>query len=299
MSNITNKLSEDSKVANWAFFGSSDFSVTVLEVLKENHLLPNLIITIEDKFLGRGMKLKYEEVKVWAKKEAIPCLQLKTLKTEESKDEILKYFLDGADFFLVTHYGKMIPKNILDIPKHGTLNIHPSLLPRLRGPSPIKSAILGEKETGVTIIKLDAEMDHGPILAQEKIITSIWPPYEEELSKSLAILGGELFTRILPVWLNGEISGVEQKHDEATFCKKIEKIDALLNLDDDAELNLRKIRAYHKWPGAYFYYENVEGKKRIVVRSAKIENDRLVLERIVPEGKKEMGYEDFLRGIKS
>lgn len=281
---------------NWAFFGSSEFSVVVLNELKLKDLKPKLIITIEDKPRGRKMLLTEEDVKIWAKNENIPCIQLKTLKSEESSKLIFSHFPDGADVFVVTHYGKMIPDNILDFPKFKTLNIHPSLLPKLRGASPIKSAILSENETGVTIIKLDSEMDHGPVLIQKKIETTEWPPYELDLKENLAKLGASLLVEVLPKWISRELLAAEQNHSEATFCKKIEKIDGELNMNDSPILNLRKIRAFHDWPGAYFFETTGDIKKRIVIKRAKIENDKLVLERIIPEGKKEMEYSDYLRG---
>lgn len=287
------------KKINWAFFGSSEFSVEVLENLKKRGLIPNLVVTIEDKPRGRKLILTPEEVKVWAEKEKVPYLQLKSLKPQESYDLITKHFENGADVFVVTHYGKMIPDSILDFPKHKTLNIHPSLLPKLRGPSPIKSAILTEEETGVTIIRLDSEMDHGPILSQEKVSTLEWPPYESELEPKLAKLGSEMLLSVLPKWVNGEVKELPQNHEKATFCSKIEKKDAELNLNDPADINLKKIRAYCIWPGAY-YFDDVGGiKKRIVVKKAKIENNTLILESVVPEGKKEMPYADYLRGKRS
>ncbi|MFZ2523043.1 MAG: methionyl-tRNA formyltransferase [Minisyncoccia bacterium] len=279
----------------WAFFGSSEFSVTVLEQLKSLSLLPNLIVTIEDKPKGRKLILTKEEVKVWAEKENIPVLQLKTLKSEESFSAIKNYFPEGADVFVVTHYGKMIPDNILYFPKHKTLNIHPSLLPKLRGPSPIKSAILSENKTGVSIIRLDSEMDHGPILAQKNVTTTEWPPYEEELENILATTGANLLFELLPSRQSGSLKEAEQDHAHATFCTKIEKKDGEIDLNDSPEKNLRKIRAFHNWPGAYFF----STKGRVIVKRAKIENDKLIIEKVIPEGKKEMSYVDYLRGQKN
>lgn len=283
----------------WAFFGSSQFGVMTLENLKENGFLPELIITIEDKPKGRKMIIADEKVKVWAKKEMIPFLQLKTLRNEESFNEIQKHFENGANFFLVANYGKMIPKNILDFPQKGVLNIHPSLLPKLRGPSPIKSSILSENETGVTIIKLDQEMDHGPIISQKKTEISDWPPYEEALEKILAGEGVNLFIKSIQQLLSGEIKETDQDHKLATYCKKIEKADAKLNLNDSPEINLRKIRAFHRWPGAFYFEKNGNKEIRVIVKSARIINEKLIIEKVIPEGKKEMPYEDFKRGIKN
>lgn len=283
---------------NFAFFGSSDFSVMVLENLKTREFIPSLIVTIEDKPRGRKMLLIEEEVKAWAEKEKIPYFQFKSIKSEETIKKIKKFFTEKPDVFIVANYGKLIPKEILEFPANGTLNIHPSLLPKLRGASPIKSAILEEDETGITIIKLDEEIDHGPILYQEKIETIEWPPYEQDLERICAIKGADLISKIFQKWTIEEIKAIEQDHTKATYCRKIEKQDAELNLSDKPEKNLRKIRAFHRWPGAYFFLKKNDKKTRIIVKSARIESGELVIEKIVPEGKKEMLYKDFLRGLK-
>jgi methionyl-tRNA formyltransferase len=147
-------------------------------------------------------------------------------------------------------------------------------------------------------MRLDADMDHGPILAQEKVDVADWPPYENDLENLLGKFGGKLLAEKLPLFLAGKISETVQNHELATFCKKIEKEDGLLNLEDDAETNLRKIRAYHVWPGAYFFAERGEKKIRVIVKRASILDGKLVLERVVPEGKKEMDYSAFQKGLR-
>lgn len=276
----------------YVFFGTSNFSVLVLNELKNAGYLPSLIITNEDKPKGRKLILTPPPAKEWAEKEKIPYLQPKTLKNNEIIEQIKNYSDSGFDFFIVASYGKIIPQNILDIPKHKTLNVHPSLLPKLRGPSPIQNAILSEEETGVSIMRLDAEMDHGPIVAQQKISIE-WPPYADELEKICGEIGGRLLSECIPQWIEGRIREEEQDHEKATYCKKIEKTDAEINLEDKAEINLRKIRSYCVWPVAYYFDAN---KKRILIKKAHIENNVLILDRIIPEGKKEMYYKDYLRG---
>ena len=293
----------------FAFFGTSEFSVIVLDELKARGYTPKLVVTVEDKPKGRKLVVTAPEVKIWAEKEGIKCIQLKTLRKPES-EEMIRSFLppasaggaqagapSGFDYFVVASYGKIIPQNILDIPRLGTLNVHPSLLPKLRGPSPIESAILFENETGMTIMRLDADMDHGPIVAQKKVEVE-WPPYADELERKLAHIGGEMVAELLPDWVEGKIKETEQDHSLATICKKIEKNDGELNLEDLPEKNLRKIRAYHIWPGAYFFENKGNKKTRIIVKKAHMEDNKLVLDRVVPEGKKEMDYKDYLRGKK-
>lgn len=281
------------------FFGGSEFSVLVLDELKNQNILPNLIITTPDKPKGRKLVLTPTPVKIWAQKNNIEVLDPVSLK-KNNEELIAKLKLKNYDLFLVTSYGKIIPQEILDIPQKGTLNVHPSLLPKLRGASPIKSAILSENETGVSIMLLDAEMDHGPILVKEKIIS--WennnPPYEKDLEEMLGHKGGQMLAKIIPDWLEGKIEAKEQNHEQATLCGKIEKEDGQINLEDSPEKNLRKIRAFHEWPSAFYFIERNNKKIRVNIKSAHIENEKLVLEKIVPEGKKEMSYQDFLRGIK-
>lgn len=281
----------------WAFFGTSKISVIVLEELKKRGFLPSFIVTTEDKPKGRKMIITPPEVKVWAEKEGIPYIQPKSLKNEEVEKEI-RSKIPECDLFIVVSYGKIIPQNILDIPKHQTLNVHPSLLPKLRGPSPIQSAILLENETGVSIMRIDSEMDHGPIISQRKIDID-WPPYEEDLEKISGQIGGEELAKIIPEWIDGKIEEKEQDHNSATYCKKIEKQDGEINFEEPSEKNLRKIRAFHIWPGAFFFYQKGDKKIRIIVKKAHLENGELVLETVIPEGKKEMSYKDFLNGEKS
>lgn len=276
----------------FAYFGTSNFSVLILDELKSKGFVPSLIVTTEDKPKGRKLIMSPSEVKIWAEKEGIDFIQPKSLKTD---DVYLKLSTLNFELFIVASYGKIIPQNILDIPKYKTLNVHPSLLPKLRGASPIQSAILGETETGVTIMRLDAEMDHGPIIAQQKITIVDWPPYAENLEEISAQTGAELLANVLPGWIEGKVIEKEQNHSQATYCKKIQKSDGELNLNDSPDVNLRKIRAYHVWPGAFF----IDNNKRIIVKQAHLENTDLILDRVIPEGKKEMGYKDYLNGKKS
>ncbi len=289
---------ENNNTVKFAFFGTSEISVIVLDELKKAGFIPTVIVTGEDKPKGRKLVLTPPETKVWAEKENIPFLQLKTLKKPESVEAILNASQKGYDLFIVASYGKIIPQNILDIPKYKTLNVHPSLLPKLRGPSPIVSAILNENETGVSIMRLDAEMDHGPLVAQEKVDIANWPPYEAELEKTLGENGGKILAGLILDWIDGKIAEKEQDHDLATYCYKIEKAQGEIVLTDDAETNLRKIRAFHIWPGAFFFDEYGDKKVRVIVKTAHIENGELILDTVIPEGKKEMNYSDYLRGRK-
>ncbi len=279
-----------------AFFGTPQIAVWVLEELEKNGIVPTLVVTNPDAPQGRKLILTPPPVKVWADARNIPVLQPTTLRNEE----IHTALTHGAyDLFIVAAYGKIIPQSILDIPKSGTLNVHPSLLPALRGASPIRSAILGDiRETGVTIMCMDAELDHGPILAQEHagIAPEAWPLRGEVLDELLARKGGELLAHTIPLWLSGEITPKAQAHDDATFCTKITKEMGEINLAHDPYQNLLKIRAFDGWPGTYFFTEKNGVRVRVKIINAELAADKtLKILRVIPEGKKEMSYEDFMR----
>ena len=277
------------------FFGTPQISVFVLEELEKKGILPSLIVTALDKKRGRKMLLTPPEVKVWAERHNI-----KTLQTEKINDTFVLKLREkapegGFDVFVVAAYGKLLPKQLLDIPKHGVVNVHPSLLPRLRGANPIRGAILGdEKEVGVSIMLVDEKMDHGPILAQEKVELREWPPHGSELDEILARHGGMLLANTLPKWINGEITPQEQNHDNATSTKKVTKEDGLIDLDADPYQNLLKIRAYEGWPGTYFFIERGNKKLRVKIIDAELENEVLNITRVIPEGKDEMDYKDLV-----
>ncbi|MCI5108315.1 MAG: methionyl-tRNA formyltransferase [Candidatus Pacebacteria bacterium] len=267
-----------------AFFGTDSFAKIILEELKTASIIPSLIVTVPDRPKGRNLIMTAPEVAVWAKENNIDYIQPDKLSSD--------LFKGDWDLFIVASYGKIIPGSILDIPKHKTLNVHPSLLPKLRGASPIETSILTENETGVTIMRIDEEMDHGPIIEQE-MIDIPWPPYKDELEDLLAHTGGKLLAETIPLWIDGKIEEQEQNHDLATYTKKISKEDALLDLFDSPENNLRKIRAYNVWPRAYF----IKDGKRVIITRANLKDGELLIEKVIPEGKKEMSYGDFLKGL--
>lgn len=275
-----------------AFFGTSSFSVGILEELKKADLKPDLIVTAPDKKVGRHLALTSNPVKVWAQENS-----LEIFETEKLDDTAYQKLSEkNWDLFVVASYGTIIGKRFLDTPKHGALNVHPSPLPLLRGPSPIQYTILTDlKDSAVTIMLMDEQVDHGPIIATEKVHIDQWPSYDE-LEKTLARIGGNLLARTIPDWLAGEIKAHEQDHSRATFTKKIKKEDGLISLDADPKENFRKIQAFKSWPGAYFFAERKHKKIRAIITSATLENNTLTIQKIIPEGKSEMSYSDFLRG---
>ena len=240
----------------FVFFGSSTFSTYVLEELEKAGLSPILNIT-------------------------------------SAKDLPV---LPEADVFIVASFGKILPKEIIDLPKHGSLNVHPSLLPELRGPSPIQNTILGLDTPGVSIMKMDEKMDNGPILAQEKVSIEPWPDHYDIVEEKLGRAGGKLLANILPRWLNGKAKVQEQNAGAATYTKLIKKEDGLLDLEDDPETNLRKVFAYSTWPGAYINFKRKNGQEvRVIIKDAKVKDGEFTPTRVIPAGKREMAWQDFIR----
>ena len=277
---------------NFAFFGTSEFSVKILEKLIENGYVPSLIITAPDKPQGRKMIMTPPPVKVFA--------QTHNLKIDQPERLAVKPPSGGLtakpfDLFIVASYGKIIPKSILDIPKFGALNVHPSLLPKFRGPSPIQSFILsGEKKTGVTIMLMDEQVDHGPILAKQELEFS--KINAKELEEKLAELGGQMLVDTIPKWINGEIKAEKQDHSQATFTKKINKEEGFVDLEkDNPELIYRKFLAFQPWPGIYYFAQKNNQKTRVIITDMEFKNGRLLIKKVKPEGKNEMDYGKFIK----
>jgi len=290
------------------FLGTPKFAATILENLIANGYKPIAVITEPDRTSGRGKKIVISPVKQMALDNEIPVFQPEKISTINSQLLTL-----DADLGIVAAYGQIIPKEILDIPKLGFINVHPSLLPKYRGPSPIHATILNQDtETGVSIIKLDEKMDHGPILAKQEF--SIFnfsrhggtPPRRwqfsnnsekieanyKNLSGYLSKIGAELLIKILPDYLKGGIQTIPQDDSRATYTRLIKKEDALISWDDKPENIVAKIKAFCEWPKAYTIIENI----RFIINDAHMENGLLVIDRIQPESKNVMDFKDFAKG---
>ncbi|HEY9481255.1 MAG TPA: methionyl-tRNA formyltransferase [Candidatus Paceibacterota bacterium] len=281
-----------------AFFGTPDFAVWVLDALLKRGILPDLIVAAPDAPKGRKLVMTPPPAKVWAQAHAVPVIQPEKIRTPEFETELRNLAgADGWDLFIVAAYGKIMPENILNIPARKTINVHPSLLPLLRGSSPIQSAILADmRETGVTIMRLDALMDHGPILAQKKANLHSWPVDQETLGKLLAIEGGTMIADLLEKFPDPALfPETEQDHSKATLTKKITKEDGLLDLSADSYQNWLRYNAFKGWPGSYFFQDTPKGKQRIVISDATFENGTFVIKKVIPEGKKEIAWKEFTR----
>lgn len=280
---------------SYVFFGTGLIAVGALEELEKAGSRPSLIVSSPDKPQGRKLVLTPPPAKVWAAERGIEVWQPEKLDLEFISSLQATSSKLQATLFIVVDYGKFLPKTLLDVPERGVINMHPSLLPRLRGPSPIRTAILNdEKETGVSIMLVDTKMDHGPIIAQRKIVIPDWPPRGRDLDSLLSREGGKLLAEIMPLWVRGEIEAHEQNHDIATLSRLFKKEDGLLDLTSgDPYKNLLKIRAFDGWPGTYAFFEKDGSHVRAKIIDAHIENNKLVIDTVKPEGKKEVPYKNF------
>jgi len=277
----------ENKKINFAFWGTPDIASKTLEILKENGYLPSIIITSPDKASGRGLEIHETPVSIWAKENNIKCLKpekVDSIFTEEFKKLNL-------DLSVVVAYGKILPENIINTPGLGTINIHYSLLPKYRGASPLEACLLnGDKETGVSIQQMVFKLDSGDIIGEEKININI-NDTKLELKDKLIRLGGDLLCKIIPDIINKTIILKTQDEKYVSFCNKIKKEDGEIKESDNTIENWNKYRAFYGWPGIFFF----KNGKRIKITKAKYENDSFTIERVIPEGKKEISYTDFLK----
>lgn len=295
-----------------AFFGSSSFSLHVLETMEARGIVPCTIITTPDTPKGRGRILQPNDVKVYAETRGIPCFTPSTLKDEEVHTLLTNL---KAHVFLVASYGKIIPQSVLDIPSKGTLNIHPSLLPKYRGPSPIQSMIReAEPHVGVTIMLLDALVDHGPLLASREVSFPQFPIKEVDCEAALAREGAHLFLDVLPAWISGNATPQAQDHAKATFTRKFSKEDGRLDFTipthdiahdivgnsafEHSQKLYQQFCAFHRSPGAFFFDMHNGHEIRIKVTEAAIIDGRFTPLRIIPEGRKEIPFDAYIRGRK-
>jgi len=286
------------------FLGTPEFGAIILEGLVKNNYSPILVVTALDKPVGRKQVLTPSPVKIIAEKYRITLLQ--SIKVSSIKYQVLSI---KPDLIILAAYGQILPKEILEIPKFGCLNVHPSLLPKYRGASPIQAAILnGDKETGITIILMDEKMDHGKIVSNIKYQVSSNIIYEE-LSKELAELGAKLLIEIIPKWINNKIEAQSQDESKATYTKIIKKEDGKIDWSKPAEEIERQIRAFYPWPGSFFFWKKNNKILRVKILEAdvlksedpkqfcvKCGKDYLSIKKLQLEGKKPIKINEFLRG---
>ncbi len=230
------------------FMGTPEFAVPPLEKLVHEHCRVVAAYTQPDKPGGRGRSLIVPPVKMAALSMGLPVVQPESLKERVAAEKLAGF---QPDVIIVAAFGQILPQTVLDIPRYGCLNIHPSLLPRYRGASPVAAAILaGDEVTGVTIMLLDSGLDTGPILAQEKMAIS---PQDTtgSLSVKLSHMSAEMLPDVLRRWTAGEITPRPQNKAEATYTHAIKKEDGEVDWQLPALDIWRRVRACQPWPGAY------------------------------------------------
>jgi len=297
--------------------GTPKFGAIILEKLADSRYKPILVVTETDKPVGRKKVLTPPPVKVVAEKYEIPVLQPEKIRNSESEIRNLK-----PDLIIVAAYGKILPEEILEIPKYGCLNVHPSLLPRWRGPSPVQFAILnGDTDSGVTIMKIAEKVDAGPVLIQRKLKLEGNETYDV-LHDKLGEMGGDLLIEIIPEWITGKIDPQLQDESRTTYTRILKKEDGKIDWEKSAEEIERQIRAFNLWPGIFTFWEKSGKLIRIKILKARVLNRAnsktypigktlvagqnelcvqtgkgfLIIERLQLEGKKETDSEDLLRG---
>lgn len=254
------------------FMGTPQFALPTLEeLIKSKEFKPLSVVTMPDKPVGRKHKLTSSPVKLLAQKHHIPALQPQKIKDNKEFTRQIKKL--DPELIVVIAYGKIIPKEILEIPKLGIINVHASLLPKYRGPSPIQAAILeGDSKTGVVIMKIDEQMDTGDILSWKEInITA--RETAQTLHNKLAAAGAKLLMETLPKYINEEIKPQPQDNSLATYCKIITREDGKVFWNKPSQYINRQVRAFTPWPGAFTFCGDSPPKRIKIIDVKEIERD--------------------------
>jgi len=274
----------------YIFFGTPKFAAIILEKLIKAGHIPSAVICNPDKPVGRKKIITAPEIKLIAQKYNIKVFQLKNLEFGNWKLEIDEI---KPDFAIVAAYSQIIPKEILKIPQLGTIGVHPSLLPKYRGASPIQNAILnGDEITGTTLYLMDEKIDHGPILAKRELEFPISNFQFSKLYNALAELSADLLIETLPNIEEKIKNATMQNESQVTYTKKIAIKDAFIKPDDLEKAQNKggkialeieqKIRALNPEPGTFTFINN----KRVKILESKIVEGKLKLTKIQVEGKK-------------
>jgi methionyl-tRNA formyltransferase len=316
MFDIIPKLIKNSSNMNVpiVFMGTPQFAGTVLECLLQRAHRVLAVYTQPDKAAGRGHKVAVPTVKKLAVERQIPVVQLETFKSNEMVEKLARF---EPDLIIVAAFGLILPSEVLSLPRFGCLNVHPSLLPRHRGPSPVAGAILhGDELTGVTIMLMNAGLDAGPILAQEKVGVSFMDT-TGSLSSKLAEVGATLLLETMPKWVAGELKAQPQDESQATYSEMIGSKDAEIDWRLSAVDLWRRVRAYNPWPSCFTF---CQGKRLKIHRAIPLGDAKgaqpgevvvlgeppgvgaetgqgvLGLCQVQLEGKRPMSADEFIRG---
>jgi len=285
-----------------AYFGGEPLGVPVAQELYLTGITPDLVIASPDKPVGRTQTMTPPPLKVWAEEKNIEVYQPTSYKGADGDTVRATLTATDWDLFIVVAYNFILPQWLLDIPKHGVINLHPSMLPFLRGASPIRTAIKDDlrDQIGVTIMQMDATMDTGPILDQMPMIIedAQWPVSGPELDLALAHMGGAMLADVVRDYLAGDIIPQEQDHKLATYCGRLTKADSELKLNPHKLPTSNKAReawltimAFEGIGGTWFMYEG----KRIKIKEAEFSMGKLRLITVVPEGKPAVDFATWLQ----
>jgi len=246
------------------FMGTSYFAVPILKSLYQNGYPISVVYTQPPKKSNRGQKLNKSPINLFSENISLDVRTPQTLKNNNEEELYLSEL--QPDLIVVVSYGQIIPKNLLSIPKNGFLNVHASLLPRWRGAAPIQRSIMNlDKETGISIMKINENLDEGPVCSQYSLkITE--KMNAEELSEKLSQLTSEKILDILDNIYDGNIKFIEQEHSKATYAKKIQKVEGKINWDEKADKIIGKINGLYPYPGAFFSYN---GERYKVLKAEK------------------------------
>ena len=237
------------------FMGNPGFSLPALQAVHSCWGDPVGVYTAPDRRRGRGLAKGYSDIKAYSLRKNWPVFQPSSLRRESAIQQFREL---SPDLAVVAAYGLLIPPEMLSVPRHGFLNIHPSLLPRYRGPSPVPTAILdGAMETGVSLMLLEEGLDTGPVVAQRA--TKLLPgEMADALTLRLFQMGAELLQETAPRWIDGLISPSPQDDELATYTAKLSREDGRVDWREAAEMLCRRLRAYTPWPGLY---TQLQGKR--------------------------------------
>lgn len=283
---------------NFVFFGTPEFAAIILEKLIKAGFIPKAVVCNPDKPVGRKHILTPPPVKQRIMNYELEIRnKIKVLQPEKLDKNFLNSLFqihNSFDLFIVAAYSKILPPEILEMPQFGTIGVHPSLLPKYRGPTPIQNAILnGDERAGVTLFLMDEKMDHGPIMAQQKLNYELGIMNYEELNKKLAELSADLLIETLPKFIKGEIKPMPQDESGATYTKKFKTEDAFIepidlekaqNEGGETAIQIdRKIRAFNPEPGVWTFQN---GKRMKILEAILTSEGKLKLKKIQFEGKK-------------
>jgi methionyl-tRNA formyltransferase len=264
-------MRKESHMTRCIFMGTPEFAVPSLTALLDAGYDIVGVLTKEDQPAGRGQKLEASAVKQLAQAHGLTIQQPRTLRTAEAQDALADL---TPDVIVVAAYGLILPQEVLDLPRFGCINVHGSVLPRWRGAAPIAAAILaGDVEAGVSIMRMDAGVDTGPMLSAAYLPIAA-DDTTGTLTPKLASLGADLLVRTLPRWLAGELAPIQQPEEGVTYAPRISKENGQIDWSEPAALIERRVRAYQPWPTAHTRWNGL-GLKVLRARADQESGDRV------------------------